>query len=154
MLRPVRRGGPVSRTILIPLSNTKAAAFQISCYVRNCPPNCSGRRFSCPCYVRNIFTDRSPDRVHTIPEKNPFYPTLLPSQPPAHHTPRWGTFFPTTWQSKLDWLWRRRMLDVNAVNEYSDFEMYDGTTFNKKEIVKNVEDKMILCVVGKLVNVG
>ena len=46
------------------------------------------------------------------------------------------------------------MLDVNAVNEYSDFEMYDGTTFNKKEIVKNVEDKMILCVVGKLVNVG
>ena len=42
---------------------------------------------------------------------------------------------------------------MNAVNEYSDFEMYDGT-FNKKEIVKNVEDKMILCVVGKLVNVG
>ena len=46
-----------------------------------------------------------------------------------------------------------RMLKVNAMNEYSDFDLYDGT-FNKKDIVKNVEDKMILCVVGKLLNVG
>ena len=46
-----------------------------------------------------------------------------------------------------------RMLDVNAMNEYSDFEMYDGT-FNKKDIVKSIENKMILCVVGKLVKVG
>ena len=46
-----------------------------------------------------------------------------------------------------------RMLKVNAMNEYSDFDLYDGT-FKKKDIVKNVEDKMILCVVGKLLNVG
>ena len=46
-----------------------------------------------------------------------------------------------------------RMLKVNAMNEYSDFDLYDGT-FNKKDIVKNVKDKMILCVVGKLLNVG
>ena len=45
------------------------------------------------------------------------------------------------------------MLEVNEyVNEYSDVEMY-GDTFNKKDIVKNVEDKMILSVVGKLVRV-
>ena len=33
------------------------------------------------------------------------------------------------------------------MNEYSDFDQYDGT-FNKKDIdiVKNVEDKMILCL--------
>ena len=35
--------------------------------------------------------------------------------------------------------------------EMNDFDLYDGT-FNKKDIVKNVED--ILCVVGKLLNVG
>ncbi len=46
-----------------------------------------------------------------------------------------------------------RMLEVNEyVHEYSDVEMYDDT-FNKKDIVKNVEDKMILSVVGKLVRV-
>ncbi len=38
------------------------------------------------------------------------------------------------------------------VHEYSNVEMYDDT-FNKKDIdiVKNVEDKMILSIVGKLV---
>ena len=46
-----------------------------------------------------------------------------------------------------------RMLKVNAMNEYSDCDLYDGA-FNKKDIVKIVEDKMILGVVGKLVNLG
>jgi hypothetical protein len=39
-----------------------------------------------------------------------------------------------------------RMLKKNAVNEYSDEEMY-GTGFNKDEVCKNVEDKH---EVGKL----
>eukprot|EP00984_Skeletonema_dohrnii_P002893 scaffold982_cov89-Skeletonema_dohrnii-CCMP3373.AAC.1 len=34
---PRRRGGLVSRTILIPLSNTISAAIQFSGYVRNSP---------------------------------------------------------------------------------------------------------------------
>ena len=36
-----------------------------------------------------------------------------------------------------------RMSDAYAVNEYSDVGMY-GSTFNKKDIVKNIEDNMIL----------
>ncbi|KAL7447270.1 hypothetical protein ACHAXM_010866 [Skeletonema potamos] len=46
-----------------------------------------------------------------------------------------------------------RMLKKNAVDEYSDEEMY-GTGFNKDEICKNVEDKHIVGVVGKLHAVG
>ena len=42
-----------------------------------------------------------------------------------------------------------RMLKMNEVDEYSDEEMY-GSSFNKDEICKNVEDKMIVNVVGKL----
>ena len=44
-----------------------------------------------------------------------------------------------------------RMVKVNALNEYSDLDMYNDT-FNKKDMVKIVEDKMIVGVVGKLAN--
>ena len=77
-----RRGGLVSRTILIPLSNTISAAIQFSGYVRNSPWSLRGRRLKLSCNVRNILTDTSPDRVLTISKmgrKN------LPTSNPAHH---------------------------------------------------------------------
>ena len=46
-----------------------------------------------------------------------------------------------------------RMLKFNAVGEYSDEEMY-GSDFHKDEICKNVEDRLIINVVGKLHVVG
>ena len=46
-----------------------------------------------------------------------------------------------------------RMLKRNEVMEYADEEMY-GNSFNKDEICKNVEDKYIVSVVGKLHRCG
>ena len=46
-----------------------------------------------------------------------------------------------------------RMLKLNTVGEYSDEEMY-GTGFHKDEICKNVEDRLIVNVVGKLHVIG
>ena len=45
------------------------------------------------------------------------------------------------------------MLKLNTVGEYSDEEMY-GTGFHKDEICKNVEDRLIVNVVGKLHVIG
>ena len=45
------------------------------------------------------------------------------------------------------------MLKFNAVGEYSDEEMY-GSDFHKDEIRKNVEDRLIINVVGNLHVVG
>jgi len=46
-----------------------------------------------------------------------------------------------------------RMLEVNAMNEYSGVALY-GSGFNKDDICKNIEDSMIFRVVGKLQAVG
>ncbi len=45
-----------------------------------------------------------------------------------------------------------RMVVENGVNEYSDVAMYEST-FNKDDIVRNIEDCKIIDVVGKLVAV-
>ena len=107
------------------------------------------------CNVRNILTDTSPDRVLTIskmgrkklPTSNPSRKTLMRSITMSIEPPKKFR------NEKKPFKVMARMLKVNAMKEYSDFDLYDGT-FNKKDIVKNVEDKMILCVVGKLLNVG
>ena len=46
-----------------------------------------------------------------------------------------------------------RMLEVNAMNEYSDVPLY-GSAFKKNDIAQNIMDDMIIGVVGKLQAVG
>ena len=46
-----------------------------------------------------------------------------------------------------------RMVEANAMNEYSDVALY-GSVYNKNDICKNIQDSMILDVVGKLQAVG
>ena len=46
-----------------------------------------------------------------------------------------------------------RMMEANAMNEYSDVALY-GSAYNKNDICKNIQDDMILSVVGKLQAVG
>jgi hypothetical protein len=46
-----------------------------------------------------------------------------------------------------------RMLEVNAMNEYSDVPLY-GSAFTKNDIAQNIMDGMIIGLVGKLQAVG
>ena len=46
-----------------------------------------------------------------------------------------------------------QMVEANAMNEYSDVALY-GSAYNKNDICKNIQDSMILGVVGKLQAVG
>ena len=42
-----------------------------------------------------------------------------------------------------------RMLDKDAINEYSDVELYNGS-FDKESICRIIKDELIVSVVGKL----
>ena len=43
-----------------------------------------------------------------------------------------------------------RMLEKNALNEYTDVDMFGEHTFQRKEVCKIVMDSEVLSVVGKL----
>ena len=42
------------------------------------------------------------------------------------------------------------MLEMNALNEYSDVDLVGGSAFPKKDICQVIEDSLIQNVVGKL----
>ena len=43
-----------------------------------------------------------------------------------------------------------RLLNKDAINVYSDVELYDNSTYKKASICRIIEDKMIVGVIGKL----
>ena len=150
----VRRGGLVRRTILIPICNAKRPAIQISNYICNSPQSYSGRRSNSSSNICNSFTDTSQvgyPKSPTIFQKSP--QILLYTQLFSHFVTQKSKITSLRPAGQQGTTVQKNMFGGIANLTLQNCWLCMTTLSTRKTSLKNVEDKMILSVVGKLVRV-